>query len=1085
MLITFPCPKCRASLEIEADTAGTAVACPQCGTNLTVPKKGIEPGTTIQGFHIERILGHGGMGTVYLARQLSLDRLVALKILLPEYTAHESHVQRFLNEVRLAARLQHPNVVATYEAGEDGAVRFLAMEYVPGTSLDLALRRQGPMQEGPALRLVAKLAQALAYAWNKHHIIHRDIKPANILLDEDGEPKLADMGLSKSLDDRGQTISGTIMGTPNYMSPEQVEGLSDVDCRTDMYSLGATLYHMLTGHVPFAGSSIADTLRKQVMEELPDPRDANPAISEQTVDLLQILLAKDRDERYADWETLIGDIEYVLAGKPPSVVVPGAGRSVLLPGKGANKVVVPRKAPQPAAAPAAVPKARSPWSLVAAGTVVLVLVMGVVLWAVLGREKPTNPESRVAAAQPATATPAVQPPPAVVVAPPAVPAQPVVPAPKPVEPKPATEAPPAPATVPAVAPEVTPPVPVKVTEPSPPEAAPAKVPALLDALAGDLLRFDWTAAQNRIRQAEKDTAISGSAEWQAVREAGTQAARLPDMILESYARDKGKEIPVRLKKGTETVQIVSVQGEQVKAQKLIREDGQVIAQVELNFGYADLSPAERMARLGTAPGAERAVMRGLIALHELGSAEQAAACFKEGQGPLCAALAKQLERRKTEKAEQEAEAALKSVMALTDVAGDWADPANLADNVSHKAYTADEVKRLAGAAAAYTTRYGQSATAKKYEALLQALGAVSSEPPARPRPATDEEVRKALARLAEDNPQIKLLDYKREVKPEGIVLDLSHNPKLTDIRALAGLPLVELILGDTGVSRIDALHKMPLKKLILSGTSVRNLTPISGLPLEELGLDHTPVATLDALKGLPLKRLSLAGTLVTTLDALKGLPLKDLDIGHSKTIHDLPALAGMELNTLSAEETPLTDADLAAAVKGKVLAEEMGRLQLARTKITSIETLKEISVNWLGLSETAVTDLSPLNGRRWFACLDLAATKVSDLKPLAGMQIQRLLLNECPITSISPLADVQLNRELNIAFCTRIKDLDKLPECCPGLEQLDFAPGQVSPEFIRRFPRLQRVMLIEAAYARRDTWSVADFLKNPPRPKGK
>lgn len=256
MLITFNCTECNRKLEIDGDSCGSQVECPECNASLTVPSRRVGPGTTVGGFRIERLLGKGGMGEVYLARQLSMDRDVALKILPPSMTQDEEDVQRFIQEVRLAARLNHPHIVMAHEAGKDNGVYYLAMGYVKGDTLAELLAGGGVLEERDALAITQRMAGALAHAWDKFRILHRDIKPANIILDEDGDPKLMDMGLSKSLnEDTGMTMAGSVMGTPNYMSPEQAHGEGELDCRSDMYSLGATLYHMLSGTMPFDGSS--------------------------------------------------------------------------------------------------------------------------------------------------------------------------------------------------------------------------------------------------------------------------------------------------------------------------------------------------------------------------------------------------------------------------------------------------------------------------------------------------------------------------------------------------------------------------------------------------------------------------------------------------------------------------------------------------------------------------------------------------------------------------------------------------------------------------------------------------------------
>lgn len=195
-MISFDCPHCGASLEIDAEYTGSQVECPECETYLTVPQLEPGPGVTLGGFLIQESLGKGAMGEVFLAQQISMDRSVALKILPARLAARQEEVERFLNEVRLAARLEHPHIVTAYEAGEDGGFYYMAMAYIDGQTLGERLEREGALEEAEALAMVRKIAAALDYAWTRHSILHRDIKPSNIMLDAAGEPKLADMGLT-------------------------------------------------------------------------------------------------------------------------------------------------------------------------------------------------------------------------------------------------------------------------------------------------------------------------------------------------------------------------------------------------------------------------------------------------------------------------------------------------------------------------------------------------------------------------------------------------------------------------------------------------------------------------------------------------------------------------------------------------------------------------------------------------------------------------------------------------------------------------------------------------------------------------
>lgn len=301
MRIIFQCNNCESRLEIEAESAGEQVECPTCKAWVVVPRKGIEPGTTLGGFRIVRLLGRGGMAEVYLARQLSMDRAVAVKILSRNLASQPAAVEAFIREIRLTAQLQHANLVTAFDAGEDHGVLFMAMAYINGSSLHEAVRRQGAFEQTPAVMMAFKIASALAYAWRDHRLLHRDVKPGNILLDAKSEPHLSDLGLAQSLHDSKVARSSGPIGTPNYMSPEQAAG-EPVDCRTDIYGLGATLYTAVTGQIPYEARTVDKTFRRLRHEALPDPRLFNPELSPGFVELLSRMLARDPRERFEDWE---------------------------------------------------------------------------------------------------------------------------------------------------------------------------------------------------------------------------------------------------------------------------------------------------------------------------------------------------------------------------------------------------------------------------------------------------------------------------------------------------------------------------------------------------------------------------------------------------------------------------------------------------------------------------------------------------------------------------------------------------------------------------------------------------------------
>jgi serine/threonine-protein kinase len=274
------------------------------------------PKQVIPGFELLKKLGEGGMGATYLARQVSMDRMVALKVLRKNFSRNQDYVARFRREAKLAGQLEHANIVQTRDVGEGGGFHYLIMEYVEGRSLR-QLMPEGAVEEGAALRVVLQVARALEHA-HAHNIVHRDVKPDNILLTCDHTAKLCDFGLAKSVSTQTHlTQSGMTVGTPHYVSPEQARGSGRVDIRADIYSLGATLYHLVTGETPFHGSSAAVVMTKHLSEQVPWPQDVNPRVSDRVCRLIEKMMAKDPGDRYATPAELIADLELVLEGQDP------------------------------------------------------------------------------------------------------------------------------------------------------------------------------------------------------------------------------------------------------------------------------------------------------------------------------------------------------------------------------------------------------------------------------------------------------------------------------------------------------------------------------------------------------------------------------------------------------------------------------------------------------------------------------------------------------------------------------------------------------------------------------------------------
>jgi predicted Ser/Thr protein kinase len=314
-------------------------------------------GENVGPYRITGQLGQGGMATVYKAYHASLDRYVALKVLHPAFKEDPNFLGRFQREAKMVARLEHPNIVPTYAFEEHKGYPFLVMKYIEGQTLKARLQK-GPLSEDEIFKITQAVGSALTYA-HKHDVLHRDVKPSNVLLANDGEIYLADFGLARLASVIDSTLSAEILvGTPQYISPEQASGVKELDARSDVYCFGVMLYEMSVGRVPFNADTPYAIVFDHIYKPLPLPRQIRPELSEELETVLLKALTKDREDRYPDVATLVKAFSAALplsgVTKESAAQTPATGSIVSPPPE------VPPAAPPPPPAAAATTPAPPP-----------------------------------------------------------------------------------------------------------------------------------------------------------------------------------------------------------------------------------------------------------------------------------------------------------------------------------------------------------------------------------------------------------------------------------------------------------------------------------------------------------------------------------------------------------------------------------------------------------------------------------------------------------------------------------------------------------------------------------------------------
>lgn len=1082
MQISFRCQACQCKMAIDASASGHQVQCPQCGAEVTVPQARLGPGVTIGGFRIERLLGTGGMGEVYLARQLSMDRPVALKIL-AAHARGEEEKERFVQEVKTLARLEHPNIVTAHEAGEDGGYLYLAMSYVNGEALDRRLVTQNRIPEREALRIIRKIARALEYAWTEHRLLHRDIKPGNILIDAHGEPKLADLGLAQSVQAaEGRPDRPRVAGTPNYMSPEQAEGREDLDCRSDIYALGATLYHMLTGQLPYAAETPEQTLHRKFEEPLPDPRSFQPQISPATVALLAGMMAHDRAERYSTWKELITDLDRVLAGKPP---LHGS-----LPAEPTNRIQVSAAELQAIRASSSTPRSRMTDIIIRiavtfAGVAVVVVAVYLTLhfgqprtarkvphppasdvpletahsrlskleqdylallqfqkeheaeprelirrWSQFEHDSAGTEFSRLARQQIDSLRRRIRNEVQAAFAALQQQAEPLVAS------KQFTEAR-------RLYDEYDGPwkdetAQLRAAESARLRALEEQAAIERERLARETLERGRIEAMRLLLRMRPADAIATLDE--AVRQANADpsaeplatfrnllvaAQRRRELVLDTIRADIGRIVELQLTSGNELWEITGILNSTIQARRKVGG-----GYVERTIQYAELSASERFRRLERIPAPANRVLQALLLIE--GGNPAAARRHLEGAAsdPFVALMLRILEEETQASVEAAAQRALASLLRLLGVP-DGSSLTEATAKVRRTGYPAAELPSIRAAAADFRRTYGSTRCAADAAELLSAAERVQTQP-REVDPATIDRAREELRR---SNPSLTVPpDAILRSGPNGLELNLDGKTaeQITTLAPLAGLPVGRVVLLAPPWRDLALLRGLPIEELEVRGGRIENWDVLRQLPLRRVTLARCRLETLAMMAGMALESLDISENRVSTISPLTGMPLRRLNISQNPQIATIRQVTGMPLEELRLDGCSRVD-DL-RPLRGLT---SLKTLSIEGTAVTDLSPLADLPLESLNISGcTQIRDWSVL--KSLYQLVELRANHVgwTDLSVVASLPLRRLQISENrELNSLAPLRGLRL--ELLHAAHTQVADL--LPLADMPLERLVLA----------------------------------------------
>ncbi len=1004
------------------------------------------------------------MGVVWKARQLSLDRMVAIKVVRSEAIRSPDDVAQILHEARAAAKLKHQGIVQVYDSCEQNGTYFLVMEYVDGYTIGQWLARRKQLAAKDVLLIAESVAAALKYAWQAAELTHCDIKPANVMVDKDGTIKVADLGLSLTKDRRANCNEDEVTGTPGYMSPEQVRGEVALDCRADIYSLGAMMYELLTGCRPFSDKSDKEAMECQLTEQICDPRDLVPTIPLNVCLLLERMLVKDRDGRLPDWDHVLGDIRRVMKGALPAGAGSAGGASTLLLRKVPN--------PEPVSTEVAAAPGRGGGRVMWALFLVFLLVAGYAgyrLWS---------------------------------------------PAPAPVEEPAVPQAVESPAGGNELARQEESAQRLKMARqwdkdhPAKYESAIRRYRSLIELYPGtaaarmaledieqiylrrerDRLQafetikrkteelvqandingalafveqyagaFAAETESNRLSMAsglrqrlanQAAQRVDGEV-WRGFVDriagvvfAGKLQAALDDVaaegksgrfegrgedlasllallkeaqaysssVLESFRGEIGKVVPIQLGRGEMRVCITGINGQKVSATM-------IDTAAQISFDPETLPLEERLRRMGVpgTPGA--ALAKGIVAVG--GRQFQTAEDLFQKTGPLLSELlVAKLQDAKSARTEDELVVCLARILKAGGIAVGPFDESAWVKAVDQARLTREQAAMLNEHREKFLAGYGTTDFGVKSAPVLLALerqcalvmegkavAAPVVEVPAATEPVKGEsDISSVMNNFMEQNPGVEQANMSVQLMNGGTGLKVVSDSVVT-VKALAGGSGIKGVWIETMRTQnvaldLQPLTKMGLKDLRLKGYVPQDMNVLRGMPLRQLVLNGVNAASFAALEGLPLTDLDLTGSSIRDLNPLYGMKLERLTLSGTK-VGSLMSLAGMPLRTLICRGIPVRDV---GALRGLPLE----ILDLSETPLVDLNVLRGMELRSLSISKTAVRDIG-FCAQMPLETLDISDTPVVDITGLRGKNMKRLILARSGVRDIGVLAGCSID----------------------------------------------------------------------------